>query len=134
VIKWDKDQAWASVLWGAVAAAGQFTMLFMSVIGRIHVAFVQEAPVFSVDPRGPIVLTKDSALGSVWIMTITYGLLVAALVYLRPHLRRWTGVTLALVAGGLAAIAALAEPWWGLIVLADLVALYPVLRTQSSAQ
>ena len=101
VIKWHKDQALASVLWGAVAAAGQFTMLFLTVIGRIHVRFANEAPVFSVDPRGPISLTKDTALGSVWIMTIAYGLLVTTLVYFRPRLRRGVWFTLAIVAAGL---------------------------------
>ena len=131
MIKWHKDQVLASVLWGAVAAAGQFTMLFLTVIGRIHVRFANEAPVFSVDPRGPISLTKDTALGSVWVMTIAYGLLVTTLVYFRPHLSRGMWLTLAIVAAGLAVIAALAEPWWGLIVLADFVALYPVLRTRA---
>lgn len=129
VIKWRKDQALASVLWGAVAAAGQFTMLFLSIIGRIHVHFANEAPVFSVDPRGPITLTKDTALAGVWTMTVAYGLLVMALVYFRPRLSRSRWLPLAVVAVALAVIAALAEPWWGLIVLVDFVALYPVLRT-----
>jgi hypothetical protein len=130
VIKWDKDQALASVLWGAVAAAGEFTMLFLTVIGRIHVSFVNEAPVFSVDPRGPIRLTKDTALASVWAMTIAYGLLVTALVYVRPRLSRRLWVTAGIVAVALAVVAALAEPWWGLIVLADFVALYPALSAR----
>lgn len=132
VIKWHKDQALASVLWGAVAAAGQFTMLFLSVIGRIHVRFANEAPVFSVDPRGPIRLTKDTALASVWAMTIAYGLLVIALVYLRPRLSRGLWFTVTIVTVALAVVAALAEPWWGLIILADLVALYPALRAHTS--
>lgn len=131
MIKWDKEQVLASVLWGAVAAAGQFTMLFLTVIGRIHVSFVNEAPVFSVDPRGPISLTKDTALGIVWVMTIAYGLLVTALVYVRPRLSRAMWLTLAIVVAVLAVIAALAEPWWGLIVLGDLVALYPLLRART---
>jgi hypothetical protein len=131
VIKWDKDQALASVLWGAVAAAGQFSMLFLTVIGRIHVRFANEAPVFSVDPRGPIRLTKDTALASVWAMTIAYGLLVIALAYVRPRLSRRLWFTVAIVAVALAAVAALAEPWWGLIVLADFLALYPVLGVRS---
>jgi hypothetical protein len=134
VIKWDKDKALASVLWGAVAAAGQFTMLFLTVIGRIHVHFANEAPVFSVDPRGPIRLTKDTALSSVWAMTVAYGLLVVALAYLRPRLSRRLSLAVAMVAVGLAAVAALAEPWWGVIVLADFVALYPVLSARISAE
>jgi hypothetical protein len=134
VIKWQKDQALASVLWGAVAAAGEFTMLLLTIIGRIHVRFANEAPVFSVDPRGPIHLTKDTALASVWAITVAYGLLVMALVYLRPRLSRRLWLTVALVAVALAAVAALAEPWWGLIVLADFVALYPVLRARTPSQ
>jgi hypothetical protein len=134
VIKWQKDQALASVLWGAVAAAGEFTMLLLTIIGRIHVRFANEAPVFSVDPRGPIHLTKDTALASVWAITVAYGLLVMALVYLRPRLSRRLWLTVALVAVALAAVAALAEPWWGLIVLADFVALYPVLRARTPGQ
>ena len=126
--QWNKDQALASVLWGAVAAVGQYTMLFLSIIGRIHVRFANEAPVFSVDPRGPIVLTKDSALTSVSILTILYGLLVMAVVYFRPGLTRKVWLAAAVLAIVLAAVAALAEPWWGLIVLADLAALYPALR------
>lgn len=129
-----KDRALASVLWATVAAAGQFTMLFLTVIGRIHVHFANEAPVFSVDPRGPIVLTKDSALGSVWIMTIAYGLLVMALLYFRPRLSRGMWFTLAGLSVVLAVIAALAEPWWGLIVLADVVALYALLRASTPAE
>ncbi len=129
VNQWNKDQVLSSVLWGAVAAVGQYTMLFLSIIGRIHVTFVHEAPVFSVDPRGSIVLTKDTALTAVWVLTIAYGLLVMALVYLRPRLSRRMGIALAAVAIALAAVAALAEPWWGLIVLGDFAALYPVLRS-----
>jgi len=128
-MKWSRDQALTSVLWGAVAAVGQFTMLFQAIIGRIHVAFVDEAPVFSVDPRGPITLTKDTALTSVWVGTIAYGLLVIAVVYLRPRLSNGMRLMAALAAAALAVLAALAEPWWGLIILADFVALYLVLRT-----
>jgi hypothetical protein len=102
-------------------------MLFLTIIGRIHVRFANEAPVFSVDPRGPIRLTKDTALASVWAMTIAYGLLVIALVYLRPHLGRRLRFAAAIAAVALAAVAALAEPWWGLIVLADFIALCPLL-------
>ena len=126
--QWNKDQALAGVLWGAVAAVGQYTMLFLSIIGRIHVTFVHEAPVFSMDPRGPIVLTKDTALTSVWILTIAYGLLVMVLVYLQPRLSRRMWIAAGAAAIVLAAVAALAEPWWGLIVLAGFAALYPVLR------
>ena len=128
VKQWNKDQALAGVLWGAVAAVGQYTMLFLSIIGRIHVTFANEAPVFSVDPRGPIVLTKDTALTSVWILTIAYGLLVIVLAYLKPRLSRRMWIAAGAAAIVLAAVAALAEPWWGLIVLAGFAALYPVLR------
>lgn len=131
VTKWRTDQALASVLWGAVAAVGQFSMLFLSIIGRIHVGFSNEAPVFSVDPRGPVHLTKDSALASVWAMTLAYALLVMAVVYLRPSPSKRQCFALSLLAAALAAVVALAEPWWGLIVLADLVALYPVLRART---
>ncbi len=134
MIKRHKDQALASVLWGAVAAVGQFTMLFLTIIGRIHVRFANEAPVFSVDPRGPIRLTKDTALASVWAMTIAYGLLVIALVYLRPRLSRRLWFTVAIAVVALAVVASLAEPWWGLIVLTDSVALYLALRARAPAE
>jgi len=132
VMKWNRDQALASVLWGAVAAAGEFTMLFLTIIGRIHVAFANEAPVFSVDPRGPIVLTKDAALTGVWVLTIAYGLLVMILVYFRPRLSRRMWLTVALAAVALAVLAALAEPWWGLVILADFAALYLALTVRIS--
>ena len=108
-------------------------MLFQSVIGRIHVRFVNEAPAFSVDPRGPIVLTKDSALTAVWLMTIAYGLLVIALLYLRSRWSRRAWLTAALLAIVLAVLAALAEPWWGLIALADFGVLYLAHRAPGPA-
>ena len=57
-----RENLLVSLLWAGVAAVGEFTMLFLSIIGRIHVTFANQAPVFAVDPRGPIVLTKDTAL------------------------------------------------------------------------
>jgi hypothetical protein len=127
--KGKRDRALTSLLWGGVAAVGQYTMLFMTIIQRIHVRFVNDAPVFYVDPRGPVPLTKNSALSSVWFMTVAYGLLVGLLVYFRPHASRGAWMTIGVLAVTLSAIAALAEPLWGLIVLADFVALYPVLVT-----
>jgi hypothetical protein len=129
--KGKRDRALTSLLWGGVAAVGQYTMLFMTIIQRIHVRFVHDAPVFYVDPRGPIPLTKNSALSGVWVMTVAYGLLVALLVYFRPHPSRRTWITIGVLAVTLSAIAALAEPLWGLIVLADFAALYPALVTKS---
>jgi len=128
--KGKRDRALTSLLWAGVAAVGQYTMLFMTIIQRIHVRFVNDAPVFYVDPRGPIPLTKDSALSTVWVMTVAYGLLVALLVYFRPHPSRGAWITIGVLVMTLSAIAALAEPLWGLIVLADSVALYPVLVTR----
>jgi hypothetical protein len=123
-----RDTALASLLWGAVAAVGEYTMLFLTIIQRIHVRFENEAPVFFVDPRGPIILTKDVALSTVWAVTVAYGILVTTVFYLRPRPRRAARVVLALAAIVLAAVAALAEPLWGLIVLADFLVLYPLLR------
>ena len=132
-----RDHLLTSLLWGGVAAVGQYTMLFLTIIQRIHVRFANDAPVFYVDPRGPIRLTKDSALSSVWVMTAAYGLLVALLVYFRPHPSRGAWITIGVLAMALSAIAALAEPLWGLIILADLAALYPALvarrRTRKSS-
>ena len=128
--KGKRNRALTSLLWGGVAAVGQYTMLFMTIIQRIHVRFVNDAPVFYVDPRGPIRLSKNSALSSVWVMTVAYGLLVALLVYFRPHPSRGAWIAIGVLAVTLSAIAALAEPLWGLIVLADSVTLYPVLVTR----
>nr|MBC7244332.1 hypothetical protein [Chloroflexota bacterium] len=125
-----KDKVLTSLLWGAVAAIGQYTMLFLTIIRRIHVNFVNEAPVFYVYPQGVIPLTKDTALFFVWMMTIVYGLLITLLVYFRPRPSRRTGITTGVLALAASAIAALAEYWWGLIVLADFVALYPILAGQ----
>jgi hypothetical protein len=122
-----RDRLLTSLLWGGVAAAGQYTMLFLTIIRRIHVRFENEAPVFYVDPRGPIRLTKTMALSTVWVLALVYGLVVALLVYLRPRLNRRTWIATGFVAVGLCALAALAEPLWALVVLADCVALYPVL-------
>ena len=128
--KGKRERLWTSLLWGGVAAVGQYTMLFLSIIGRIHVRFADNAPVFSVDPRGPIVLTKDTALASVWAMALAYGLLVAVLAYLRPRPSRNTWILAGAAAMFLSGVAAFAEPWWGLIVLADSVALYPLLASR----
>jgi len=130
---WQKDKILTSLLWGAVAAAGEYTMLFLTIIRRIHVRFEQDAPVFYVDPRGPISLTKDTALSSVWVMTIAYGLLVTLVAYFRPQPSRRAWVAIGVLAVALSAFAALAEPLWGLILLADFAAFCPVLgiRTRS---
>jgi hypothetical protein len=122
-----KDRVLTSLLWGAVAAIGQYTMLFLSIIRRIHVHFEHEAPVFSVDPQGVIPLTKDTALSSVWMMTIAYGLLVTLLVYFRPQPSRSAWILMGALAVTLSVIAALAEYLWGVIILASFIALYPVL-------
>lgn len=129
--KGKRDLLLTSLLWGGVAAVGQYTMLFLTVIRRIHVRFENDAPVFFVDPRGPIPLTKDSALSSVWVMTVAYGLLVALLVYFRPHPSRGAWIAIGVLAVALSVAAALAEPLWGLIVVADFAALYPVLATKA---
>lgn len=121
------DQLLTSLLWGGVAAVGQYTMLFLTIIQRIHVRFVEGAPAFFVDPRGPIALTKGSALSAVWVMTVAFGLLVALLVYFKPRPSRRLWLSVAAVAALLSALAALAEPLWGLIVWADFAALYAVL-------
>lgn len=125
-----KDKVLTSLLWGAVAAVGQYTMLFLTIIRRIHVNFVNEAPVFYVDPQGVIPLTKDSALSSVWAMTIAYGLLITLLVYFKPRPSRRAWVAIGVLALALSTIAALVEYWWGLIILANFVALYPILASQ----
>ena len=134
--RWQKDKVLASLLWGGVAAVGQYTMVFLSIIGRIHVHFPEDTPVFYVDPRGPIPLTKDTALSSVWIMTVVYGLLVTLVAYLNPRPRRGAWIALGALVVALSAIAALAEPLWGLIILVDFAALYPWLagKTQMGAQ
>ena len=127
-----RDKALTSLLWGAVAAVGQYTMLFLTIIRRIHVRFEDDAPAFYVDRRGPIALTKNSALSSVWVMTVTYGLLIALLAYFRPRLSRGAWFAAGAAAVVFSAIAALAEPLWGLIVLADFAALYPLLSTKET--
>jgi hypothetical protein len=126
-----RERLLRGLLWGGVAAVGQYTMLFLSIVGRIHVRF-EGAPIFWVDPSGPIVLTKDAALTGVWAMTVTYGLLVAVIVYFRPRLTRrgWMGG--ALLALALAVVAALVEPVWGVVVAADYLLLTPVLSSWAS--
>jgi len=123
-----KDNLLASLLWAGVAAAGEFTMLFLSIIRRIHVTFANQAPVFAVDPRGPIVLTKDAALTAVWGLTIAYAVIVGVMTYLGPRRVRpvRVGVIACFAIGSV--IAALAEPLWGLALLASLAALYPLLK------
>lgn len=124
-----KKERWlSSLLWGGVAAVGQYTMLFLTIIGRIHVRFVDSAPMFYVDPRGPIALSKDAALRSVWVMAVLYGLLVGLVVYWRPRPSRRVGLLTSMVAVALAVLAALAEPWWGLVILVDAIALYPLVN------
>jgi len=129
------DKVLTSVLWGGVAAAGQCTALFLTIIRRIHVRFAASVmtgesvgpPHFDVDPRGPITLTKDSALASVWILTAVYALLVAGVVYARPRPQRSMWLVFAVMTVALATLAALAEPLWGLVVLVDGLALCPAL-------
>jgi hypothetical protein len=122
-----REHALTSVLWGAVAAVGEFTMLFLTIIGRIHVRFENEAPIFFVDPRGPITLSKNSALSVVWIGTVVYGLLVTSLLYVRPRLARAAWIAVAGVAVGVVMLAALAEPLWGLIAALDWALLFAIL-------
>jgi hypothetical protein len=122
-----RDHVLSSVLWGAVAAMGQFTMLFLTIIGRIHVRFENESPVFLVDPRGPITLTKNSALAVVWVGTVLYGLLTAVLLYFKPRPSKSAWIALYSVAAVLALLAALAEPLWGLIVALDAALMFAVL-------
>jgi len=119
----------ASLLWGGVAAIGQYTMLFLSIIQRIHVRFPNDAPIFQVDPRGPIVLSKDTALASVWVLTFFFGLMVALLAYSRPRLHGKGRVLLAILGIALSGLAALADPWWGLIVLANSAIIYWMLTS-----
>jgi len=119
-----RDRALTSLLWGAVTAMGQFTMLFLTIIRRIHVRFENEAPVFFVDPSGPLTLTKNSALAIVWIGTVLYGVLVVLLLYLKPRMTGVARIAMAAVALGLVLVAALAEPLWGLIVALDWALLF----------
>jgi hypothetical protein len=123
----ERERLWTGLLWGAVAGSGQYTGLFLTIIQRIHVRFENEAPVFYVDPRGPIRLTKSTALSAVWVMTVAYGIIVTLLVYFRPTLNRNGRAVIGFAALLLAALVALAEPLWGLIVLADVAVLYPIL-------
>jgi hypothetical protein len=108
-------------------------MLFLTIIRRIHVRLA-DAPVFYLDPRGPIMLTKDIALSSVWGMTVLYGLAVAWAVYARPHPTRGIWMALGGLTTALSAIAALAEPLWGLIILVDFIILCLVLATGLHAE
>ncbi len=124
----------SGLLWGAVAAIGQHTMLFLIIIRRIHVRFENEAPVFSVDPSGPIRLSKDSALSLVWIMAAVYGLAVVLLIYYRPHFSKRACFGLGVITAVLALAAAMAEPLWGLVLLADFLVVWPVLRGRCSVR
>ena len=121
----ERDRVLASLLWGGVAAVGQYTMLFLSIIGRIHVHFPLDSPVFYVDPRGPIPLTKDTALSSVWIMTVLYGLVVTLVAYANPRPSKRAWIVIGVLVLTFSGVAALAEPVWGLTILADFAALYP---------
>lgn len=123
-----KENLLASLLWAGVAAVGEFTMLLLSIIRRIHVSFANQAPVFAVDPRGPIVLTKDTALAAVWALTIVYAVIVGVMTYLgRSRVRSFRVVVIASFAIA-SLVAALAEPLWGLALLVSLAALYPLLN------
>ncbi len=109
-------------------------MLFLSVVGRIHVEFASGAPVFWMVPRGPVHLTKDSALTTVWVLTLLYGLLVFVLAYRRPNPdeRVWAVTR---VVGVIFAVAlALAEPLWGLVGFADVVGMEILRRLAAGRQ
>ena len=112
---------------------GQYTMLFLTIVRRIHVRFVNDAPVFYIDPQGPLLLSKDTALSSVWAMTVLYGLFVGLVAYLRPRPNRAAWLVIGALALTFSVIAALAEPWWGLIVLADFAAICPWLTGRAAA-
>ena len=132
--KEQRDRLLTSVLWGGVGVVGEYTMLFLAIIGRIHVRFVSDSPVFYMDPRGPILLTKDTALSSVWITTVLYGLLVTLVVYVRPRLAGVSWVAVASLVLMLSVFAALTEPLWGVIVIADFLALCPWLICRAQVQ
>ncbi len=121
-----RDQLLAAILWGAVAAMGQYTALFLSIIGRIHVSFVNQAPIFRVAPSA-VPLTKDLALQLVWALTIAFGLLAAGVVYRRPRpgKRSWVVLTLSVLLVSIAA--GLIEPVWAGVVWLDYLALLPAL-------
>lgn len=123
-----RERLLTSLLWGGVAAAGQYTMLFLTIIQRIHVQFPAGIPEFYVDPRGPIRLTKDEALTAVWALTTVYAVVVFILIYVRPHLGRQARIAFGLLAIAFSALTALADPLWGLIILADFALLYPLLK------
>jgi len=126
-----RDRILSSLLWGTVAAAGEHTMLFLSIIRRIHVRF-EGQPLFWVDPGGPIVLTKDAALAIAWLAALCFGLAVAVVTYWKPKPRRlgWTAVTVFI--GALSLMAALAEPLWGLIAAVDGLILLAMLGARLS--
>jgi hypothetical protein len=113
-----RDRILSSLLWGSVAAAGEHTMLFLSIIPRIHVRF-EGQPVFWVDPRGPIALTKDAALSVAWLASLCFGLVVAAVGYWRPRPRRPGRTAVAACMVALSLVASLAEPLWGLAAVVD---------------
>jgi len=103
-------------------------MLFLIIVQRIHVRFENDAPVFDVDPRGLIRLTKNGALSMVWVMTVLYGLIVSWVVYQRPRLSRRAWTSVGVLAVILPALATLVEPLWSLVIVANFAVLYPVLR------
>jgi len=133
-----RERMCTSLLWGGVAAVGQYTAWFLSIIRRIHVRFADDvvageavgAPQFFVDARGPLVLSKDLALTIVWVVTVLYALLVAVLVYIRPCLSRRGLAVVVVLTVVFAIVAWLAEPLWGVSVLVDAVVLWPTLKSR----
>ena len=117
------ERVLTAILWGGVAATGEHTMLFLSIIRRIHVRFESDAPVFFVDPGGLIPLTKDMALAAVWLTAVGYGAVFAMAVYLRPRPSRSQWVVFAFLALAVAAVAGLTDLLWGVIALASGLAL-----------
>lgn len=118
----------AALLWGGVGIIAQYTALFLTIVQRIQVEFENQAPVISVTPSGPIALTWGAALAAVWAGTFAFGMLVVAayVAERRPSRVQWLAGAMAALA--LAVIAALAEPTWGLVILADALVLAWVLR------
>ncbi len=124
-----RDKLLNSVLWGAVAACGQFTMLFLSVVGRIRVSFVSNAPSFAVDPRGAVALTKDTVLQLVWVLTILFSVMVFWVTYRRPRPTRRAWVVWGTLGFVLTIAGGLVDPWWAGILLVDGLIIAGVLRT-----
>lgn len=115
-----------AVLWGAVAAMGQYTAMFLSIVGRIHVTFA-DGPSFAVSPQGVLPLTKDLALQLVWLSTLAFGLIVAWAVYRRPRPGKHTWVVTTILVLLLSVVMGLIEPIWGLVVWMDYAAVTPAL-------